>query len=322
VVFVRSAIALLMIVSLLCGGAAHASIELSLHAEVDLMAANYRLGDIAAIKAGDPDLQQRLSALVVGKSPRPGYWGYATRQQLAARIARAFPEIHRQLQWSGALKTRIKAGGIAFPGERVSETAQTYLSARLGAEHEHFSIGLIEATASPLLPRAEVTLSARLPAESALSKRMPVQVDMIIEGEIYQTVTVWFSVSAYAHVLTANQDIPALAALQESAFNREYRDIAALNGVPVVELAALDGMRLLRPLAQGAVLSAVMLEPLPAVIKGQQVAVYAYAGKVALRTTAIALSDGVLSQQIRVRHIEDSINYPAVVIGQGRVRVD
>jgi flagellar basal body P-ring formation protein FlgA len=321
-VFVRSAMPLLMIASLLCGGVAHASVELSLHAETELMTASYCLGDIAAIKAESPVLQQRLSALVVGKSPRPGYWGYATRQQLAAQIARAFPELHRQLEWSGALKTRIKAGGVAFPGERISETAQTYLSARLGAEHEHFSIGLIEATASPLLPQAEVTLAPRLPAESALSKRMPVQVDMIIEGEIYHTVTVWFSVSAYAHVLTANQDIPALAALQESAFNHDYRDIAALNGIAVVESAALEGMRLLKPLAQGSVLSAAVLEPLPAVIKGQKVAVYAYAGKVALRTTAIALSDGAVSQQIRVRHNEDSINYPAVVIGQGRVRVD
>jgi flagella basal body P-ring formation protein FlgA len=321
-VFVRSFTLLLITAWLLYSSAAGASVRIQLHAEAELMTASYRLGDIAAVKTEDSALQRELSALVVGKSPRPGYWGYATRQQLGAQIARAFPDIQRQLAWSGALKTRVKAGGVSFPGERITDTAQTYLSARLGAEHEHFSLGPVEPTANPLLPRGEVTLSAGLPAELPLSKRLPVPVEIVIDGESYQTVTVWFAVSVYAHVWSAKQDMPALSTPLASAFSREYRDIAALKGAPVVDLAVLDGMRLIKPLTQASVLSTAMLEPLPAVVKGQQLAVFAYAGKVALRTTAVALSDGTVGQQIRVRHVEDSINYPAVVIGQGRVKVD
>jgi flagella basal body P-ring formation protein FlgA len=311
-----------MLVALL-GGAAHADVQLRLRPEVELLTAHYRLGDIAEItaKGSDAGLQQKLTRLVVGRSPRPGYWGYATRQQLGAQIDRAFPGIYGRLDWSGAPKTRLGAAGTAFDGARIVQTAQTFLTGHLGDAYTQFNISQSEPVPALVLPHGEVQLSARLPSDR-LSKRMPVQVDVTLEGEPYQTVTVWFDVSVFAEVLAAKQDLPALAALDEAEFTLDRRDIAVLRDAPVVTASALTGMRLKQPLVQGDALAVSMLEPVPAVAKGQQVEVFVAAGKVSLQTTAVALSDGDVAQRIRVRHIGDSINYPAIVIGRGQVKVD
>jgi flagella basal body P-ring formation protein FlgA len=319
----RTAILLPVIATLIFSGVAAASVQIRLQEEAELKTANYRLGDIAVVQVdGDIGLQRELSQLVVGKSPRPGYWGHVTRQQLGVSIDRALPGLYGRLVWSGAMKTRVKAGGIAFPGERIVEVAQAHLYSRLSAEHGQFSVGLLEPVADLQLPEGETILTARLPEVLQLGKRMAVPVDIALEGQAYQTVTAWFSVTVFAQVLTANRDLPALSPLQESVFKREYRDIAGLQGLPVTGSSALEGMRLKQPLAKGAALSASLLEPLPAVVKGQQVAVYATAGQVALKTTAVAMSDGDMLQRIQVRHVEDSINYPATVVGRGQVRVD
>lgn len=312
----------LAIAPLVFSGAVSASIQIKLNQESELLTARYRLGDIAVVSSQDSSLQYRLSALEVGKSPRPGYWGYVTRQQLGALIEQAFPGAYRRLEWSGAAKARITAGGVAFSGDGIMGVAHESLLTYLGQRYADFSVGITEAPEPIMLPYGRVEMSVKLPEQLQLKKRMSVWVDIKIDEELYQSIPVWFSLSVFADVLVAMEEMPRHSIPVVERFVREYRDITSLNGEPVAAAAELVGMRLKSRVRKDVLLSANMLEPLPLVAKGQKVTVYANAGTVTLKTTGVALHDGDMLHRVNIRHPHNSINYPAVVVGQGQVRVE
>jgi flagella basal body P-ring formation protein FlgA len=303
------------------GGAGNADVLVTLNPETELKSLNYRLGDIAAVVADDVRLQTELSNLIVGKAPRPGYTGYVTRHELSALIERAMPNLYLQLDWSGPGRARLTSIGSLFPGSHIQQAAYDRIYEYLGERYEDFSIGLADnETISPVLPSGEVSITANLP-DTALNKRMAVWVDAHVNGSLYQSIPVWFSVSVYQEVLAASRTLDRHDIPRESDFVRVVEDIASLQGEPVDSMEALQGMRLKQPLREGALLSSAMLEIQPLVVRGQEVKVYASAGKVSLSTKAIALHDGRMLQKISVRPPESGLSYAATVIGQGRVRV-
>lgn len=313
---------MLMLVGLsMYSGAGNAGARVSLNPETELKAFHYRLGDIATVTADDAGLQAELSNLVVGKAPRPGYVGYVTRHELSALIERAMPNLYRQLDWAGPGRVKLKSIGSMFPGSRIQQAAYDRIYEYLRERYEDFSVGLVDnETISPILPAGDVSITANLP-DTALNKRMAVWVDVHVNKNLYQSVPVWFSVSVYQEVLAANRTLARHDIPRESDFVRVVKDIVSLQGEPVDSAEALQGMRLKQPLREGALLSSAMLEIQPLVVRGQEVKVYASAGKVSLSTKAIALHDGRMLQKISVQPPESGLSYAATVIGQGQVRV-
>lgn len=316
-----NAITLMLIGLLGYGGAANADVRVTLNPETELKSLHYRLGDIATVTADDAGLQVELSNLVVGKAPRPGYIGYVTRHELSALIERKVPNLYRQLDWSGPGRAKLKSIGSAFPGSRIQQAAYDRIYEYLRERYEDFSVGLVDnETISPVLPSGEVSITASLPS-TVLSKRMAVWVDVYVSESLYQTIPVWFSLSVYREVLAASRTLDRHDIPREGDFVRVVEDITTLQGDPVSSVEALQGMRLKQPLHEGALLSAAMLEIQPLVVRGQEVRVYASAGKVSLSTKAIALHDGRMLQKISVQPPESGLSYAATVIGQGQVRV-
>lgn len=305
-----------------CVAMAGTPVRVTLHEEVELESIRYRLGEIADIVTDDARLFAKLSNLVVGQAPRSGYNGYITRNELAAFVEREVPAAYRRLEWRGAGKVQLRAVGSAYPGDRIQRAAYERLYEYLSEYYDDFSIGLVNnETASPILPLGDVSITAYLPG-AELNKRMTVWVDIHVEDMLYQSVPVWFSVSVYQEVLAAARKMERHDIPRASDFVREVSDITSLRGVPVDSMEALQGMRLKRPLSEGALLSSSMLEIVPLVVRGQQVKVFASAGKVSLSTTAIALHDGDMLQKINVQNPKRDLTYAATVIGQGRVKVD
>ncbi len=99
----------------------------------------------------------------------------------------------------------------------------------------------------------------------------------------------------------------------------QLQDLPVTHGVePMTDPALLIGQRLRSALRAGQPLSSRLLEPELWVTTGDEVALTAGAGSVAVSVTAKALQDGHAGEQIRVRNLSSGRTVAAWVTGPGR----
>jgi flagella basal body P-ring formation protein FlgA len=282
----------------------------------------YTLGDIASLEAPAGQLARQLLRTRIGRSPRPGYLAHVTRHQVAARLEQAAPGIHRQIEWRGAGFVRIRAGGLSYDAQTYIGPARGLLEEQLASHYERFELKAVGRPKDIVLPAGRVTVQPTIKEPFVLNKRISVWVDLLVDGEHFRSIPVWFDVSVWQDALVAVRAIDAESAVEPADLALAHRDIAAVRGVPVTSDAQLDGKRLKRRISKGHVLTLDALESVPAVAKGQQVNVRAIAGRVSIGTSAIAMADGQENDRIWVRKPDSNETYSVVVVGKGMAVAD
>lgn len=305
-------------------GLAHAgpSIDIDLRDEVQVTTSQYVLADIASVQSPDRELRERLDTLVIGKAPRPGYVTQVVREQVGARIERLVPGAHRNIAWGGADRVRVRSLAMSFPAAAYTAAAESFLRQWLAMRYEDFSLRLSGRPRDVLVPPGAVELSAELRPPARINRRMPVWVEMSVDGAHFRSVPVWFAVSAHQEVLVTTRSLEAGRELLPADVTVEYRDIATVGAAAVQDRNRISGMRSARRLSAGSIVTTRDLLPIPQVSKGQRVIVRASAGRVALTTSAIALTDGDANELIRVRTPDGRESYGVIVTGPGQVSTE
>jgi len=298
-----------------------AQVEIVLQDEVALSGGHYSLADIARVESGDTGLAKRLSAIVIGRSPRPGFKTRLSRNAIAARLEALYPGTIRDFKWSGQARVTVRSTGVAFSGERLNQLAFEFLNQRLQADFRDYRIEAVSVPRDLLLPPGAVSVKARLRENAYFTRRISVWVDIHVDGKFVQTLPLWFALSIHQQVLVAAHDLERSEAVSARGLHKAYVDITRAGGRVVSELKSVSGMRLKQPLAAGSILTEEMLQPVPAVSSGQRVRVTAKVGNIQLNTRAIALSDGRLEQKIQVRNPDSGELYSVVVTGHAQTRV-
>jgi len=297
-------------------GPAAACLELALASKVTVEGTLYRLRDVADLGSGDC---ASVGALELGKAPRPGYWAHITRQQIAARMEREWPGSRQDVRWSGSEVVRVTTAGESFDGATLLKVAEHSLREALQPHYARVELAPVKEPRDLILPIGRVELKAVTQADTVPAKRMAVWVDIEIDAEHYRSIPVWYSVSAWASVISVNRDLGHHHLLEMADLSEVTVDVAGLGGLPVTDPAELTGQRLVRPLFEGDVLLEKHVEPAPLVQRGSVVDVFAKSGRVVLRSKGVALSDGELSERIVISNPKSGEHYAAVVVGQGHV---
>ena len=110
-------------------------------------------------------------------------------------------------------------------------------------------------------------------------------------------------VTSRDRVLVANRSLPRDAVLTAADLTLVERDVDTLSQGYLRDAVELDGMRLRRPVAAGAVLTPAMLASVPLVSRGQQVTLEARTDGVHIRMAGQALAEAALGQRIRVKNL-------------------
>jgi flagella basal body P-ring formation protein FlgA len=297
-------------------------IEINLRNEVRLEGRTFTLGDVADLDGADKNLVSRLQRLLLGRAPRAGVGGQIDRDLIATRVERLLPGVSQHLTWHGASEIWVWAQHHPFEQQVYLNAAQQRLATWLGERYSEFSTKPVGQYEDLQLPAGKVTIKTEVARRERIGKRMCVWVDLLLDGTHYSTLPVWFKVSALSEVYELRRTYSAGTPITPQMLHKTRRDIAAVTGVPVSELAAIEGQRLIRDLPSGAVLTEAVMQPLPDVTKGQKLQVQASVGKVTLFATARALQDGNRGDPIRVERLDGSDSYMARVLDTGMAVVE
>lgn len=295
-------------------------LNVALHDEASVSKRVYVLADVATVR-GDAEVVVRLAGVELGRSPRPGYWANLTKHEIAARLEQALPGINKQVAWSGSETVRVSTVGVAQSATAIVEYARNALLQSLYRRFEHVDIELVNEPSDVILPAGQLQFAVSDLDNIAPTKRFAVWVDMSIDGEHFRSLPVWFRVTVLADVVTAGRDLERYEVLAQSDLGTSSVDITTISGKPVLDPAELVGLRVLKPVAAGRVLVDGLAEPAPPIQEGQVIDVVASAGRIMLRSKAIALADGELDERIAVQSRSSGERYFATVVAPGHAQV-
>lgn len=122
--------------------------------------------------------------------------------------------------------------------------------------------------------------------------RVGVPVDVLVDGRIVRSATVWFAVSIHSKVPTYGDDEPIGVLAQAIRVRAAEIDVATLQETPVDGPSALDGLRLRKPVQEGGAVLLSDFEKVPDVDRREKVRVFASYGAIRLATRGVANEKG------------------------------
>jgi len=179
----------------------------------------------------------------------------------------------------------------AVAASRLVGAAQDVLREHLAAGGE-VSITTIGTPEEVRVPMGEVSLQVHPISGRWPRPRVGVPVDVLVDGRVVRSATVWFALSVHSKVLTYGDDEPIGVQAQQLRIHAAEVDVATLQETPVDGPSALDGMRLRKPVQEGSAVLLSDFEKIPDVDRQEKVRVLASYGAIRLATRGVANEKG------------------------------
>lgn len=290
-------------------------------ATAEIMTHIYVLEDIVDLEGLAPQRKVHLANVEIGKTPRPGQWTQVTQTQVFAALVQRLPGLARGLRWEGPAFIRIRGGGVRCDMDALKQSAYRYLLDRLRRQYDQVAIQIAGEPRPVITTVGRVTFHPKVPQVRHVNKRIPVWVDILVEGRHFQTVPLWFDVSVHLPVWVAQKDLAPKEPMATDSVIQRLENISGLGGEPL-KASSVAGLRAVHKLAAGMIITAEDVEPIPAVSQGDLITVYAVHGKVRLQVKAVALADGRVSDRIEVQNPGSGESFRATVIGTKQAMVN
>lgn len=281
-----------------------------------------RLGDVADLYTRDLPTIRRLSALSLGRAPSAGTETMLQRDVVARWVRSRLGIDPDRILWGGVEETQVRTLEQYLPATRIEQAAGKVLREWLAQRASRYEIDTLALPGDVRLPAGEVELKARpLAANLVPQSRMVVWMDVLAGGRFVRTVPVSFAVAAYREAWVAQSPIARGAALEPGMAERREVPIVGRSGADIRLDSPVGDRRAARAVKDGEPLTVRNTAPLPAIARGDWVALHLKSGLVELERRAQALQDGELGQVVKVRAANNASPVEARVVAPGRVEV-
>ena len=191
----------------------------------------------------------------------------------------------------------VNSAVVRVPNEALQASLAEFFAAQPMA---HGAIA--ELVAVQRWPKVQGTVRWSLPKLRYLPKR----VSLIAEQGQGKTLRRWYvavSVKWMADVVTLNEDISARAVLVRSMLTKERKNIAGLRGDVWSELSDVEGLKSMRSMRRGEVVSSSKVQRPPLIQRGDHVTILVEVGGLKVRVEGKALKSGNRGDRMLVRNI-------------------
>jgi flagella basal body P-ring formation protein FlgA len=169
------------------------------------------------------------------------------------------------------------------------------------------------------MPLCDKELTATLESPAQPLGRVTVRVRC--DGASPWTVFVPAQVRLFREVVTTTRPLKRTAIINPEDVTLRERDISQINQGYLTSVDQAIGQKLVRPMVSDQVITLVHMEQAEVVRKGDQVVISARSGTLNVRMPGEALSNGGMSEQIKVKNLNSQRVIKARVTAPGQVEV-
>lgn len=305
-----------MILAILALGA----VTITLPARADIKGTEIELGEVASIQTDDAALLKRFEDFDLGYAPAPGFSRLFDSRRIADRLVGTFPGI--DIRFAGESQVRIHPATQTILASEISAVAKQQIrSLSVGRDLEFTPNGTPKDIIVPAGEEA-ATLRLRRGAISLVDGRNTVPIEILVDGQTYQTVWTTWDIRVWESVLVLTRDIAAGEELTMDSVQYQRMTATAAGTKLDMKPSALIATRASKALMRGAVLQRNDVVQLELIRRGDSVTLEVQKGAVVARVAVIASEPGHLGDRIRVVTADTKRELTAIVIGRGQVRIN
>jgi flagella basal body P-ring formation protein FlgA len=280
------------------------------------------LYDVADVSGQDPALVHRLQGISLGRRPAFGNNRVVSAHEVVQRLLREGLRIE-ELKVAGAKETVVQALVTMLPPQEVLDASTPVLAAAVreaGADIEFAPATQLKAQQVPP-GRRSLDLRPKLRGGQLQATSALVDVDVVVDGEVWSTVSVQYRLRRYAQVLVVTEAVRKGAPLGEH--NVDVRRVEShIQTSPYLSAQAqVAGKVANRELRAGERLTLAAIGNPAVVYRGDVVSLVAVRGRVKVSSRAVAQQDGAAGNRITVTDLTTGRPVQAVVEGAGVVSI-
>jgi len=256
------------------------------------------VNEIAQVTADDPAVAARVATLSLGYAPAPGYHRILRADLVQFDLRRALPGI--ELDVLGAQRCRVEPLTEQLDTERLWSLASAELEELFrgtdAAIRRDGELALVEVPLGVEPLELKVSLVDRTP--NAGPKTVAVQ--LWIDGDLYRTVHVTFSISLREPRWVLRQSVSAGAVLEASMFELRRVEVTLETAQAGVPIEALAGTVTTRPIAANGIVTERDIQRPVVIQRGDLVTVVIKSGSVEARELGSAIHEARIGEMVRV----------------------
>jgi flagella basal body P-ring formation protein FlgA len=312
----------LLAASLAMAPAMAGEIRIALKSEAWVAQRQVKLGEIATVAGSDSAAQYAIESMVIATAPRVGYVDRLTREDITARLRSLQPSLGEHLAWEGAAAVSIRADAASLEGTRLAAAAVAQVEAAFAGRFDRLVARPASEMADIAIPRGEVALHPQaIAANTRATKRVPVRIDIHVDGVFVRSVVVAVEIEASARALVARAPISAGREIHGEDFETVAMDVTQLRGEPAAADVVLAGQRVKRSLAAGEALLRDAVEMRPAVARGETVTLRLSSPAIEVQARAVVLADAAVGEAVWIKRESAGDAMRALVVAPGIVEV-
>lgn len=299
-----------------------ATVRLQLKPDAVVTGHYVTLADVTVVGTANAQLKNMAENLRVARAPRIGYMEQLSRLELDQLVRSRLSVAGVKAEWSGAQAVKLQSAGRVVSAQPLVESAKQYLLKEISARFQAVEVEPAAPVADLELPAGELAFKPRTIDLRHVYPRMPVWVDIYVDGIAYRSVTVPFTVKGSQPVYVARRDLREGSVVSDADFELRNEEISALPNDPLASVDLHGAMRLKKPLASGQVVTHSHLSQPGMVFRGDLVKLVIAQGSVLIETLALAQQDAAIGQALRVKAENSMDAVVARVVSAGVVQAE
>jgi flagella basal body P-ring formation protein FlgA len=294
-------------------------IDVSKTSQVD--AENIYLGKIARIEGDDPIMINRLSGIVIGRSPLPGKTRTIDSSVVNRRLKqnRIDPD---QIELRMPPRVSIERSLIEVSRDEISKVVSDYISNHVINNLSDARIKEIRVADSLNLPGGRVSYTVKPSHDSDMMGKIPFTVNFDVNGKFYKRVWVTANIEVISNVVMTKRPLGRHKPITEDDIEIQKMDLAKLPADVITDPEVILGQRTRRAIGSKTVLRSSQVEFPPVLKRGDVVVIIAESAGFKISALGQAKKKGRLGERIPVVNFDSKKVLYARVVDANTVKVE
>ena len=279
------------------------------------------LSQIAKIEGGDPLLIQKLSGIVVGRSPLPGRSRNIDSGTIKTRLRQNGIDL-TELVLKIPPAIAVSRGVIEISQKEIKDLVSDYISKELLSDNSNARIKRIQVSDSLRLPRGRINYEVTAPRNRELVGQIPFAVRFEVNGKPYKRVWATVTIEVLAEVVVTKRPLGRHKPITEDDITVLKMDLAKVPSDVITDPEVVLGKRTKRAIGSSTVLRANQVEFPPLVKRGDVVVIIAESQGFKITALGQAKKKGAIGDRIPVINFDSKKVLYARVVDSNTVKVD
>ncbi len=309
---------IMLITALTIAASAAPQADILVRPSSDVTTVEVKLSDLASVNTNDKALSDKLCSAVVCRAPLAGSSRKLTRDQILTAIRRQ-GVTDRSVNIVCPQEFYVTRTASIVTGQAMFDTVQAYILESTNWPGP-ITVEPVRLPPDVKTPTGSLELKVKAGSPGARKGRGSLPVEIVVDGSVYTTVSVSFTVRVFANVLVATQSIGRFSPVTSDNTTLEEREITTLPD-DVAMTAPSDDVIASLPIMSGSIIRNNWLTTPPAIKTGDIITVLVSGKNVRVSDKGAAVSDGHPGDRIKVRLGSEEREVRATVVKPGLVEI-